>query len=72
MKLKDLKAGDIVEIDDGFTCMEPGEHIVYSNRLNHLYLQCSEGEHFLAGQEDFYKEGGELFGVKWPNEDWPS
>ncbi len=71
MKLKDLKAGDVVEVDGGFDCMKAGEHTVHfyhKTGPNGLYLYCTAGQHFLAGQE---LENGELTGVKWPGDDWP-
>ncbi len=70
MKLEDLKAGDVVEIDGGFDCMDAGEHTVFHHE-NGLYLKCRAVKHFLEGQEDFDEEGGELVGVKWPGDDWP-
>lgn len=60
MKLQDLTAGDIVTVDGGFYCMLQGEHIV-KETVGGLYLDCSEGSHFLEGQED---ENGELIGIK--------
>lgn len=29
VKLKDIKAGDTVILDDGFTCVDPGPHLVH-------------------------------------------
>ena len=75
MKLKDLKAGDVVEVDGGFDCMKAGEHTVHSHKGNsdygRLYLPCLSGLHFLDGQENFDEENGDLVGVKWPGDDWP-
>lgn len=62
MKLKDLKAGDTVIVDGGFTCMKPGHKEVLSDNGG-LYLGCDEGVHYLVGQED---EDGELIGLSWP------
>jgi hypothetical protein len=74
MKLTDLKAGDIVHVDDGFPCMDEGHKTVYEDDHG-LYVECRGGEedddgnpivlespehHYLEGQED---EDGELIGV---------
>ena len=65
MKLIDLKPGDIVIADGGFTCVQEGEHTVHRNpRLpstEGLYIHCTEGEHYLDGQED---TDGNLVGLK--------
>lgn len=58
MKLTDVKEGDIIIADGGFTCMEAGEHKVYDD--GRFYIKCDEGKHFLEGQED---ENGNLIGV---------
>lgn len=59
MKLADLKAGHCVFADTGFTCMAAGLHIVEADEHG-LYVQCSEGHHYLDGQED---DDGELVGL---------
>jgi len=51
-KLDQLKAGDHVEIDDGFTCMSAGTTIVHEGAGGELYIPCSCGRHFLSGQHD--------------------
>lgn len=65
MKLSDLKAGDIVLTDDGFTCLAEGEHRVEADEDGDLYIPCSDGKHFLSGQED--DETGELVGISSPS-----
>lgn len=60
MKLSDLKAGDIVYTDDGFTCMKEGQHVVQGD-ADGLFLKCADGQHYLEGQED--DETGELVGI---------
>lgn len=60
MKLADIKAGVRVELDDRFTCMKEGVHTVAEDK-NGLFIQCSEGHHYLEGQED--DETGELVGI---------
>lgn len=64
MKLSDLKAGDIVQTDDGFTCLPEGQHRVEADDEGELYIHCSDGKHFLSGQED--EETGELIGLSRP------
>lgn len=60
MKLTDLKIGDAVYTDDGFTCMKEGRHSVQGD-AGGLFLKCDEGKHYLEGQED--DETGELVGI---------
>lgn len=60
MKLTDLKIGDTVHTDDGFTCMKEGPHVVRGDESG-LFLKCDDGHHYLEGQED--DESGELVGV---------
>ena len=53
----DLKAGDLVECDHGFTCGINGrKRRVYANtsrsKKNEFFIKCGEGNHYLAGQLD--------------------
>jgi hypothetical protein len=59
VKLVDLKAGDVLVADAGFTCLKPGEHVVQSNFEGGLFVACDEGGHALDGQErdDKHLEG---------------
>lgn len=50
-KLVELNEGDMVWVDEGFTCMPPGPYRVYY-ALGGLYLKCTHGYHFLNGQAD--------------------
>lgn len=50
MKLEDLSAGSIVKADGGFTCIEPGEHVVHADEHGKLFILCADGRHFLDGQ----------------------
>lgn len=59
MKLNDLKAGDTIIADGGFTCMKAGEKIVEADDAG-LYVKCRSGHHYLDGQE---AEDGELIGL---------
>lgn len=59
MKLTELKSGDIVTLDAGFTCMTPGPQTVAQDQ-NGLYVECEHGHHYLDGQEGF---DGHLVGV---------
>lgn len=52
MKLSDLKAGDQIKTDDGFSCMSEGLHVVEWDNYNGWFVRCSEGKHCLDGQED--------------------
>ena len=48
----ELKAGSIVTIDGDFSCLKSWtQHVVKEDGLG-LYIECKEGEHHLAGQQD--------------------
>jgi len=49
MKLENLKAGDTVILDGGFTCVDAGPTVLYSEDGD-LYFMCKEGGHMVAGQ----------------------
>lgn len=52
--LKNLKPGDKVVTDGGFTCMpESVIRTVFADEIGNLYICCDEGRHYLDGQEDF-------------------
>ena len=71
MKLSDLKEGDTVLVDGGFTCMKAGIKVVQEDTTRGFYVDktkdkgfyvsCSAGRHYLDGQED---EAGELVGIR--------
>lgn len=59
MKLDELRVGDTVITDGGFTCMKAGPRKVHRDS-DGLYIRCRDGRHYLDGQED---EAGELVGL---------
>lgn len=59
-KLTELKEGDRVKTDNGFTCMEAGVRKV-KEKGGHLYIDCDRGQHFLEGQLD---KKGNLVGIR--------
>lgn len=61
-KLDEIKAGDRVEVDDGFPCMPAGKKIVKADEAGGLYVLCTEGPHYLDGQVD--EPDGDLVGVR--------
>jgi len=60
MTLNDLKAGETVKLDGGFTCVKEGLHQVHQDEGGYYFI-CDEGKHYLEGQED---ENGNLVGVE--------
>ena len=50
-KLSDLKKGDPIELDDGFTCLFVQQTPVFEQETG-LYFPCNHGMHFLKGQDD--------------------
>lgn len=66
-KVADLKAGDRVEVDGGFTCMKGGTVLtVLNDDSGELFLPCSHGGHYMAGQ---LAAGGSLIGIYPANEE---
>ncbi len=53
VRLSDLKPGDRIEIDDGFTCADAGTVDVCADTNGELYFACEDGRHYLEGQLDF-------------------
>ncbi|HVI92315.1 MAG TPA: hypothetical protein VM659_28755 [Dongiaceae bacterium] len=55
IKLDDVKPGDKLVADNGFTCLEGGVHTVYEvegrDGMPYYALKCASGWHDLAGQE---------------------
>ena len=51
MKYSELKDGMVVWADDGFDCLNSGEHVVRDYH-GEFYIECSHGKHFLEGQCD--------------------
>lgn len=64
MKLADIKQGDVVVTDAGFTCMRHGRHTVERDARG-LFIRCDDGQHYLDGQEDH--EGADLVGLSKPD-----
>ena len=62
MKYQDLKPGDTVILDGGFTCHPPGP-VTVKEGTEGLYFDCASGQHFIDGQKD---EDGTLIGLSWP------
>lgn len=60
MKLDEVKEGDTIIADGGFTCMKAGPRKVLSDEHG-LFVECAEGKHYLDGQED--EEGADLVGL---------
>lgn len=59
-RLDALKAGDLVELDDGFTCHPPGIARIAAGADGFLYFACDGGHHVLTGQLD---DDGYLIGI---------
>jgi hypothetical protein len=49
-KLSELKAGDVVQLDESFDCAQG--HVALYQSAEGLYFDCSHGAHYLAGQAD--------------------
>lgn len=66
MKLSELKAGDVICTDDGFSCTYSTQHIVEADGYGDLFFKCSHDRHYLSGQVNF--ETKELMGIYYPSE----
>lgn len=62
MKLSDLKEGQQVWVDEGFTCAPVGRVTVKFDGCSRPFFECEEGEHYFDGQVDF-EDGETLVGV---------
>lgn len=58
VKLSELRVGDIITLDDGFSCLDAGNYKVLWD--NGFYVPCNHGKHYLDGQEN---EQGILVGI---------
>jgi hypothetical protein len=61
IKLEDLKHGDKLVADDGFTCLKDGEVCPVFGEGTDLFVHCSHGTHYLDGQ---LQEDGTIIGFK--------
>lgn len=59
LKEGEIKAGDTVRLDGGFTCVEAGLTIVQEDSGG-LWFPCSSGRHYIDGQ---LKKTGEYMGI---------
>jgi hypothetical protein len=52
-KIEDVKAGSVLTLDGGFTCLPEGATVVTKqDEDGELYFECSAGRHYLDGQID--------------------
>lgn len=62
MKLSDVKPGDVLIADGGFTCIASGAQLVVGEDLS---VPCDEGKHSLDGQV-CWDDGETLIGFTFP------
>lgn len=62
-KLSELKEGDFVLIDGGFSCLSQGKAQVRADDSGRLFIPCSSGNHYLDGQAD---DGEHCVGIYGP------
>ena len=60
VKFADVKVGDVLVADGGFTCMPAGLRTVEVDEAGHLFIPCAAGSHYLNGQ---LNENDELVGL---------
>lgn len=60
-KLNEIKTGDILIADGGFTCLREGQSCeAKHDECDSLYIDCDEGQHRLDAQVD---ENDDLVGL---------
>jgi len=59
-KMSDLKPGDKLKADGGFSCLKLGEIRTVQSAEDGLFITCNKGRHYLNGQTD---ETGKLIGL---------
>lgn len=62
-KLSELKAGDWIELDSGFTCHGPGKVQLWLDKDGDLAFSCSQVTHAIFGQAD---DGEHCIGIYGP------
>jgi hypothetical protein len=62
-KEADVKAGDKLVADDGFTCIEPFKTLTVEEDDHGLFVSCAEGHHYLDGQ---LEDGDHYIGLTKP------
>lgn len=62
-RVDDTTAGSRVKVDGDFTCIAEGAELVVQKGPHGLYVPCSDGCHYLDGQEN--DEGTHYVGM-WP------
>jgi hypothetical protein len=62
-RIGDVRQGDVLMPDNGFTCMRAGEKLTVNKDNHGLFVACDEGKHYLSGQEEGHYYVG-LFKVK--------
>ena len=53
MKLSDIKEGDTLIADGGFTCIRTGASRKVGRDRDGIYILCGDGRHYLEGQVSF-------------------
>ena len=61
MKMTDLKHGDKLVADGGFTCLIKNQVVMVNDAKDGKFVHCRAGRHYLDGQED---EDGTIVGFE--------
>lgn len=62
LKLRDIKPGDRLVADAGFSCLRAGESYAVrsADNASGLFINCDHGRHYLDGQRN---DAGEIVGL---------
>lgn len=52
VKYKDVKAGDLLIVGDGFTRLPPDTCTLVYDDFGAPYVNCNDGRHYLSSQKD--------------------
>ena len=52
LKLAEAFSGQVILLDDGFTCHVSGVTFLNGDEDGRLYFECDEGRHYIDGQAD--------------------
>lgn len=55
--IDDIKAGDVILVDDDFTCMKGWSLKEVFSDEGGLFVYCDQGQHYLCEDEDGYVVG---------------
>lgn len=56
LSFMDVRIGDTLRAEAGFTCLAEGQEVVVQGSWEGVWVECSEGEHFLRHNTDAHMD----------------